>query len=390
MSSVDNEAGAENETLKVGGPPVVHKIALEDTRYATQNCIRKLGLSAGQFELLQIIYILCLDTTDARTCITHIFTQAFETLGINEPSQVALSRTKAIEKKRSKSKSMQEILRDLIPVVLQATPQVPKSDEEILKQELYRVFPTAESVPKDIRMKEIDTIMGRTTSFAQASLDKSEFRKLFLRFMGRLCKYPERYNENTCYLVLGWFPRGAMDPKEKILNLVVEGDQKRSFFQEFHKTARGIRGWRRFFSLKSLKAFGLYECDVLKGTHVKIELRHQEQRTLSLFMTAYNASHRRPDAGVDEAWVGWVREQFNKKQRYPTESAYSLELIYGWSPVRLTIAVVAPTLFSFLAGLVYMIQTDDVQTAWTISSYIVTAAGAIVALLGILGALKEG
>ena len=70
--------------------------------------------------------------------------------------------------------------------------------------------------------------------------------------------------------------------------------------------------------------------------------------------------------------------------------------------------VLVPVLFSFGVGLVYMLKTGDVSTAWTISSYVVTAAGgkilpfmntgglranlgssAVVALLAILGSLKE-
>ena len=68
-----------------------------------------------------------------------------------------------------------------------------------------------------------------------------------------------------------------------------------------------------------------------------------------------------------------------------------------------------PVLFSFGIGLGYMLKTGDISTAWTISSYVVAAAGgkishsiptlfgleadrkllAIAALLAILGSLKE-
>jgi len=88
------------------------------------------------------------------------------------------------------------------------------------------------------------------------------------------------------------------------------------------------------------------------------------------------------------------------------EDKYSLELKYQWSPTRLTIAVLLPVSFSLAVGLGYMIKTRDVITAWTISVYIMTAAGgksspksyvnhelttyrAIVALLAILGNAKE-
>ena len=59
----------------------------------------------------------------------------------------------------------------------------------------------------------------------------------------------------TPYIVLGWFRRSASDPMERIL----EFENERELFKALRVGERGVRGWREFFSLKSLKGFGLYK-----------------------------------------------------------------------------------------------------------------------------------
>jgi hypothetical protein len=117
------------------------------------------------------------------------------------------------------------------------------------------------------------------------------------------------------------------------------------------------------------------QCDISRGAHIKVDLSAQEQSTLSNFGLAYRASHRHYDADVTEAWTKWVHRELNGNSSNLFEGRYSLELIYSWSAIRVSVAVVTPTLFSFVVGLGYMVKTGDVSTAWTISSYIVTAAG---------------
>lgn len=58
----------------------------------------------------------------------------------------------------------------------------------------------------------------------------------------------------SSYIILGWFPRGSLDPKEKLLKL----NGETNLFKEMKKGIRSVRGWRRFLSLKSLHNFGLY------------------------------------------------------------------------------------------------------------------------------------
>jgi hypothetical protein len=57
------------------------------------------------------------------------------------------------------------------------------------------------------------------------------------------------------YIVIGWFPRGSLDPKEKLLRI----NRGTSLFKQMRKGIRSVRGWRRYISLKSLHSFGLYK-----------------------------------------------------------------------------------------------------------------------------------
>ncbi|KAL4863124.1 hypothetical protein BDV12DRAFT_177894 [Aspergillus spectabilis] len=75
---------------------------------------------------------------------------------------------------------------------------------------------------------------------------------------------------------------------------------------------------------------------------------------------------------------------------FPFEGKYSLELVYGWSAMRLAFAGPIAVFLSLVDGLGYMLSTGDVSTAWTIASYVITTASAVIALVAILGSLAVG
>lgn len=56
------------------------------------------------------------------------------------------------------------------------------------------------------------------------------------------------------YIIIGWFLRGSMNLREKLLRLNDETD----LFKQMRKGIRSVRGWRGILSLKSLKSFSLY------------------------------------------------------------------------------------------------------------------------------------
>jgi hypothetical protein len=176
--------------------------------------------------------------------------------------------------------------------------------------------------------------------------------------------------KQTPYLVIGWFPRSASDPFEKTLQF----EDPARLFKALRNGEKYVRGWRRLLSLKALRGFGLYKCDISRGAHIPLVLTTSQKAVLSQFFLAYKASNRHSDDAVAIAWQGWVRRNLNSDKNNPLEGRYSLQLIYEWSSYRLCVIVIVPLVLSFALGLWYMLETGDVTTAWTIALYIVTAA----------------
>ncbi|KAA8565356.1 hypothetical protein MFRU_045g00550 [Monilinia fructicola] len=206
----------------------------------------------------------------------------------------------------------------------------------------------------------------------------------------------------TPYLILGYFPTSTLDPHETYLAL----HTPTSLFPSLHRAEHNLRGYRRFLSLKSLAGFGLYKCDIEKGAHVRVLLREEEKMVLRRFFAAYRdrggvgwmgkIGREEWDEDVGRAWMRWVGENLNGGREAsgegaggPLEGRWSLELVYDWCPYRLSAVVITPLLLSLIVGVWYMETDGDVITAWTLALYIVTAAAAIVALLGIIGSLKD-
>lgn len=74
-------------------------------------------------------------------------------------------------------------------------------------------------------------------------------------------------------------------------------------------------------------------------------------------------------------WIDWVSKNMNEFHKIPSEGRYSLELKLSWSAKKIMVLVTTPVILSLVIGTWYMQSTGDTQTAWTIASYIVTAAG---------------
>ncbi|KAF4630397.1 hypothetical protein G7Y89_g7744 [Cudoniella acicularis] len=189
----------------------------------------------------------------------------------------------------------------------------------------------------------------------------------------------------TPYIVIGWFSRGSSDPKERILQFETPAE----LFKAMRKGEKSVRSWRRVLSLKGLRGFGLYKCDISRGAHRPLDLSTSQRSVMSQFYLAYRASNRHADEAVATAWQGWVYKNLNDSKNNPLEGRYSLELIYDWSSYRLCTIVGIPLTLSFVLGMWYMEKTGDIVTAWTIAMYIVTAAAALIALMAIVGSLKD-
>ncbi|KAH6682968.1 hypothetical protein B0J14DRAFT_574752 [Halenospora varia] len=193
----------------------------------------------------------------------------------------------------------------------------------------------------------------------------------------------QKFMPNTPYIVVGWFRRCTSDPKERILQF----EKPEDLFRVLRRGERDIRGWRRWVSLKGLRGYGLYKCDIPHGAHLPLTLTTSQTSILSQFFLAYKASSRHADAAVATAWHGWVHTNLNAGKQNPLEGRYSLELVYEWSSYRLCVAVGVPLVLSLVLGVTKV--TGDVMVAWSIAMYVVTAAAAVIALLAIIGGLND-
>jgi hypothetical protein len=78
----------------------------------------------------------------------------------------------------------------------------------------------------------------------------------------------------------------------------------------------------------------------------------------------------------------WIDENLNWEEideantrvqhRHPSKGQLSIEFIEGWSRSRIAILAIIPVVFSLAIGFYYQYAFDDVQTAWSLASYIVT------------------
>ena len=68
--------------------------------------------------------------------------------------------------------------------------------------------------------------------------------------------------------------------------------------------------------------------------------------------------------------MDWIHATLNSKGEN-----HSLELMYSWSPIRVGFVIMLPVVLSLIAGCLYTVMTNDVQTAWTLSSYVLSAVG---------------
>lgn len=70
---------------------------------------------------------------------------------------------------------------------------------------------------------------------------------------------------------------------------------------------------------------------------------------------------------TDHDWIDWV---FRLRQR---DRRHALEFVEGWNGTRIAIAGLTPLLISCILGVVWSWQTGDVQTAFTVAGFVLTA-----------------
>jgi hypothetical protein len=182
------------------------------------------------------------------------------------------------------------------------------------------------------------------------------------------------------YVVVGIMGIHHSIPKEHLLAIT----KPCTLFQQIRKACRKIRPWyRRLLSLKTVSSFGIYECNPVKGYHQIVETDKQAQLVLSEMYMDYSSGD--PDYG--DRWLRWVQKELNLGNPNPADGKYALLVVLKWSPFKISVYGIASIILSLIIGFWYMwvggkfpgsTTSDQVgitQTAWTISSFILTAAG---------------
>lgn len=195
----------------------------------------------------------------------------------------------------------------------------------------------------------------------------------------RLCgsKDGTEYEHNralpSVYIVMGSVNSATGRVRESIANT----GSKNSLFKAMREAIREVRPfYLRVFSLKTIGAFGLYSCNHTTGAHIPIEISAQTRDTLLELFRDFSA-HRQDYGG---RWRHWVHAHLNANSRRERDGVFSLQVMMKWSITRIVVLTTSPVILSLVVGLWYMQKPGSdpyvvAQTAWTIASYIVTAAG---------------
>ncbi|KAK3290929.1 uncharacterized protein B0H64DRAFT_436319 [Chaetomium fimeti] len=200
----------------------------------------------------------------------------------------------------------------------------------------------------------------------------------------------------AAYLVLGIFSPIDRQPREKVV--VIRPNDAKNLFLKVRFATMQLRGAGYFFSLKSVRAFRLYRCLTSSGEHQQLAMDDAARADLRQFKAAYKKNPW-PPAVVGEKWTRWTFECLDGGSLdVMDERAYSLEVVLGWSPSRIAIAVLSPVVLSLVVGL-WLNARDwgdlaTIQTAWGVASYIATAGGSdedlvVAAVLAIISGLAD-
>ncbi|KAI0542180.1 hypothetical protein GGR58DRAFT_497533 [Xylaria digitata] len=181
-------------------------------------------------------------------------------------------------------------------------------------------------------------------------------------------------NSNT--LVVGFYDSLDREPRE----IDVDMTNRANLFWKLKWGTLRLRGLRAaFLSLKSVKSFRLYQCCPGEGFHRRIDLPADATEDMRQLVKTYK--RLRVPSTLAKEWADWIAKNINQKD-------YALEVVFDWSPSRVSIALLIPTALSFVIGLWFNSRdwTDlaTIQTAWAIASYVVTTASLLAGLLALL------
>lgn len=164
----------------------------------------------------------------------------------------------------------------------------------------------------------------------------------------------------------------------------MEIEKHEGLFKKIRAGAREVRPiYRRLFSFKKIAGFSMYQCNPVKGYHSVIEMDTQTEQILTELFRDYESGE--PDYG--DRWLNWIQTEFNSSNENPADGKYALQLVLRWSPSKIVLYGSCSIILAFVIGFWYQFTGHDIhdpspsdrvaitQTAWTISSFILTAAG---------------
>ncbi|KAI1173951.1 hypothetical protein F4777DRAFT_556048 [Nemania sp. FL0916] len=189
------------------------------------------------------------------------------------------------------------------------------------------------------------------------------------------------------FIILGIFRRGRRDPDERVVFVSNPEDIFRKLRWASYRL-RGIQGM--LFSLTHVRGFRVYKCNPEKGTHERIELGNDQVADLQLLFHMFQKWH--VSGPTARMWANWIHGFLNDQSIYVDKGAYSLELVLGWSIMRISVVVLLPVLLSLAIGIYINAKNwsdlATIQTAWGTASYVVTAGGLFAAFLALMTSVE--
>jgi hypothetical protein len=131
----------------------------------------------------------------------------------------------------------------------------------------------------------------------------------------------------------------------------------------------------RILSLKTVASFSIYECHPKHSYHTPVEIDSRTEATMASMFADY-ASVK---IDYEDRWHIWVQNNFNNRAGKTSDGHLALQLVLRWFIKKMMAYIAFPIILSLVIGLWYMQKPGDRdsvnQTAWTITSYIITTAG---------------
>jgi hypothetical protein len=200
-------------------------------------------------------------------------------------------------------------------------------------------------------------------------------------------KYRRRATKGRPYITMGLLNKQSEVTAEVTLRI----NETQTLFDRMKQGTKYLRPWfGRTFSLKEPAGFGVYRCTSTTAAGMEnLDLRADivlDQRSDAALKRLWMEYKSRRHVDFDDGWLQWVQKGFNQDSTDPMGGMYGVQVKLKWSAKKFVYYGVAAIGLSLATGFGIalgwrkqdMSYSDSValwQTAWTIASFVVTAAG---------------